>query len=201
MKHTQLTNKEFLDLQSQDLNSDENFLLPHEQKEVDRAYEEKIQDFDKIIAEKVRVTGGDDWHDGAFRATDNAANIVTESMTTLRPYLSAKVVGYPELEETRVSLGSRAVINQNGYSFPVDIVGLRKVYPTEVIDPETDEEVTGVSSDSPLGKAILGKTEGEEIKYRNGDRVLKARIERINQLAVQEFFMDAANVRLEISES
>ena len=179
----------------------ERVLLPHEQTSVDAVYNKRVEEFDKIIEEKVSVSGGDDWHDGAFRATDNAAKIVTEGMATISPYLHAPVVEYPDESETRVTLGSRAAIHQNGYAFPVDVIGFRSAYPDNVIDPESNEEVTGTTPDSPLGKAILGQEVGAEVSYRNGERTFTARIERINQSSVREYFLQASSVELAITDT
>lgn len=202
MGHLFQSNSEYLELT---LNSTERtpdcVLLPHEQAEVDKAYQEQVDAFDHIIKEKVSVTGGDDWHDGAFRATDNEAKIVAEKTAALAPFLGAVVVSYPEATEKRVSLGSRAMITQNGYSFPVDVVGFRKAYPTNVIDPESQEEVIGVSPESPLGRAILGKIVGQETTYMNGERRMKVAIDRLSQTAVRQYFMDEGSVNLNISEN
>lgn len=175
-------------------------LLPHEQTGLDEAYAKRVKEFDSIVEQKVSVSGGDDWHDGAFRATDNAAKIVTESIAAISPYLTAPVVDYPHDDESRITLGSRVTIKQNDYSFLVDIIGFRALYTNEVKDLDTGEEVTPTTPDSPLGKAIIGKTVGDEASYQNGERGFKVSIERISQSAVREYFMTAAGVDLEIGD-
>lgn len=191
MKNQNLSSAEYLDLFTRkDGQTPEYVLLPHEEEAVQTAYQKQVDAYKKIIDEKISVTGGDDWHDGAFRATDNEAKIVVANTATIAPFLGAIVVSYPDSQETRVALGSRAFLSQNGFSFPVDVVGFRKTYPDGVIDPETGEEVTGVSPESPLGSAILGKEVGDELSYQNGERRMNVIINRINQAAVKAYFFD-----------
>lgn len=201
MKHPELSNGEYLEaVLTNRANAPQYVLLPHEQAGVDKAHQDKLTAFGKIIEEKINVTGGDDWHDGAFRATDNEAKIISKSMAAISPYLGAVVVSYPEASEARATLGSRATITQNGFTFPVDIVGFRTAYPADVIDPDSQEEVTAVSPESPLGQALIGRVKGDEASYMNGDRSLKVTIDRINQTAVREYFMETAGVSLEITD-
>lgn len=201
MKHPELSNADFLDAAiNKQGDVIEHVLLPHEQAGVDEAYDKRVKEFDSIVEQKVSVSGGDDWHDGAFRATDNAAKIVTEVIAGISPYLSAPVVDYPGEDEARVTLGSRVSVTQNNFAFQVDIIGFRSFYPKELIDPDTQEEVTPTTPDSPLGKAILGKIVGDEVGYRNGDRGFTVSIDRINQSVIREYFMAAGGVDLEIGD-
>jgi transcription elongation GreA/GreB family factor len=197
--HTQMENSTYLNMiLSESDQTPEHVLLPPEEAAGHETYGDKVDSFQKIIDEKVSVTGGDDWHDGAFRATDNEARIVTESVAAIAPFLGATVVGYPNIEELRVTLGSRVVIKQGRASFPVDIVGFRSAYPRDVIDEATGEEVMAASPDSPIGAAILGKQVGEEATYASGDRTLSATIESLSQVAVQMYFQDASRLILEV---
>lgn len=171
-------------------------LLPHERAFVEQMERDNVAKYERIVKDKISVTGGDDWHDGAFRATDNEANRLAERQEVIVPYMTAQVVSYPEASEQRVTLGSRVQITQNSYTFPVDIVGFRQGYPANVIDAETNEEVVGMTPESPLAQVLLGKVQGEEVTYQNGERTLRATIERINQTAVKEYFLNAAGVEM-----
>lgn len=197
----EISNKEYLDLMQGDgTGKPSSVLLPHEKSAVEQAHANYKNEFQKLVEAKVSVSGGDDWHDGAFRATDNEAKIITSRMSAIAPLLGAVVVSYPEANEERASLGSRVVISQKSFSFPVDIVGFRKAYPDGVIDQQTQEEVVAVSPDSPLGEALIGRTPGEEVEYKNGTTTFTAVIEGIDQSAVQEQFRDADNLAIPVEE-
>ncbi len=200
MRIHEVTNQEYLRLylaQSEDLPG--RVLLPHESRAVEAAVEKQREAFEKVIEQKVEVTGGDDWHDGAFRATDNEAKIIGQQMSAIGPYIGATIIGYPKQEETRVTLGSRVTINQDGYSFPIDIVGFRAGYPTDVLNDEFEDEVTGMSPDSPLARLILGNEVGFEGTFTNDHRELSVKIEGINQRAVMDYFMNEVQI-IEITE-
>jgi transcription elongation GreA/GreB family factor len=183
------SNSEFLEMVlNPEMELPSHVLLPHEQTSVQLAYNQNVETFQRIVQSKVDVTGGDDWHDGAFRVTDNEAKIAAERNAVLAPFLGALVVGYPKISENRVTLGSRATLLQNGYEFPIDLVGFRGGYPEGVIDARSQEEVSGVSPESPLGKVILGKMLDEEIRYKNGNRIFTAKIKFIDQEAVKLHF-------------
>lgn len=178
----------------------EHVLLPHEQAAVHGEHERKVTSFQRIIEAKISVSGGDDWHDGAFRATDNEARILTESMAKIAPFLGATVVEYPDTNERRVALGSRVVVRQGRATFPIDIVGFRVAYPDDVIDEVTGEEVMAASPDSPIGTAILGRQVGDEIAYNNGSRILHGEIGSLSQVAVREYFQDATRLNLNTND-
>lgn len=167
----------------------EKVLLPHESALVDEAYRNRMVEFDQVVQDKISVTGGDDWHDGAFRATDALANILSESAAAIMPFLRAQVVDYPSSDETRVTLGSRVTVEQKGVRFPLDIVGYRTAYPREVIDPASDEEVTATNIESPLGRAVMGHMVGETVSYLSGDKELSAKLVGLSQTAIREYFI------------
>lgn len=200
MENLKLSNETYIENVVNGMPNPAYVLLPHESLAVERMQQNIADGMAKIVKAKIEVTGGDDWHDGAFRATDNEAKVMAERNAGIAPFLGATVVSYPETTETRVTLGSRTFIKQNGFEFPVDVVGFRKGYPNDVIDESSDEEVTGVSPESPLGQAILGKSIGDETTYKNGERTMKVSIARIDQTAVKQYFMAAAEVELGSSE-
>lgn len=179
-----MTNKDFIEAYLN--NSSEVYVLPHEQIEAVLAMQHQEQTLQEIVKAKIDVTGGDDWHDGAFRATDSEANIVRERMQTLAPYVNARVVDYPLASEVRVTLGSRINIQQNNYIFPVDIVGYKSS--TDHIDPISGEEVMNATLNSPLAKAVFGKLIDACVDYRLGDKNINARVISIDQNAMREQF-------------
>lgn len=174
-------------------------LLPHEGAAVDRAVAKQKKAYDEIVKQKIEVTGGDDWHDGAFRATDNEAKIVSQRMSAIAPFLGAAVVEYPDLSETRATLGSRLTIVQNDFSYPADIVGFRIGYPEDTLDEETGDEVVAMSPESPLAQAVIGMSEGEDTVFSNAGREMSITVARIDQLAVRIYFADHTPA-LEITE-
>jgi len=191
MSQVRLSNADFLNTVLGDKGQLPDYLLlPHEQAQVRAAHNENVTEFQKIVESKVSVTGGDDWHDGAFRTTDNEARVAAERNAAIAPFLGAVIVEYPLPQEVRVTIGSRVFVEQKSYTFPVDIVGFRQGYPSGVVDKETGEEIIGISPDSPLGQAILGKETGESTEYRNGERIFQAIIARIDQEAVRSQFAE-----------
>jgi transcription elongation GreA/GreB family factor len=175
-------------------------LLPHEVTAVQEALARHEANFQEVIREKVSVTGGDDWHDGAFRATDNQANIISESMAAIATYQHASVVDYPDEDSPRISLGSRVYVRQQSFVYPIDIVGFRGAYPSEVIDPVTEEEVDAMTPNSPLARAVLGKIVGDVASFRSGERRLEVQVERIDQTAVRKLFMDVLGIAVDTTD-
>jgi len=163
------------------------YVLPHERVEAISAMDQQEAQLREIVQAKVDVTGGDDWHDGAFRATDNEANIMRERMRTVAPFVTATVVDYPLPDETRVTLGSRVRIAQNGFEFPVDIISY-KFTKDETIDISTGEEVMSATLSSPLAKALFGKLVDTQVEYKLGDRLISATILTLDQNAVRDQF-------------
>lgn len=165
-------------------------LLPHEGAAVDRAVAKQSQAFEEVVKQKIEVSGGDDWHDGAFRATDNEAKIVSQQMSAIAPFIGAVVVEYPDVSETRATLGSRLTIVQNGFTYPADIVGFRAGYPENIIDEQTGEEVVAISPESPLARSVIGMRAGEDTIFSNGGRDMNITVATIDQLAVKSYFTD-----------
>lgn len=177
----------------------ERVLLPHESQAVDEAVKKQREAFDEVIEQKIEVTGGDDWHDGAFRATDNEAKIIGQQMTAIRPYIGAPVIDYPEPHETRVTIGSRVAINQNGYTFPIDIIGFRAGYPLDVVSDDFEDEVTGMSPESPLARLIMGQEIGFAGTFESDHREMLVKVEGIDQTAIRDYFMHDVQI-IQITE-
>jgi len=189
MTNHEMTNQEYLKFyltKSEEL--PDRILLPHERLAVENAINKQREAFEVVIEQKIEVTGGDDWHDGAFRATDNEAKIIGQQMSAISLYIGATAIGYPNLDETRVTLGSRVAINQDGFLFPIDIVGFRAGYPSNVMSDEYDDEVTGVSPDSPLAQLIMGQEVGFKGTFTNHYQDLAVEVQTIDQRAVMDYF-------------
>ena len=169
-------------------------LLPHEKNLVDSAVSEQRKAYEEVIDEKVKVTGGDDWHDGAFRATDNQAKIIAQRMSAIRPFIEAPVFDYPDSETAEISLGSRVVIQQSGYDFTVDIVGFREGHPSNLYIDGQDDDIMAISPGSPLARAIIGRLEGDEVKYDTNGREIHAKLLQIDQLGIKNYFMRSVEI-------
>lgn len=110
-----------------------------------------------IVEEKKQVSGGDDWHDGAFRATDSAANNLVEQGNSFAKALNWKIVRSPDSNLEVATLGSRVVLKQNHkFVYAVDVVGM------SLLHAYGDEDVSIASLKSPIGKALVDKSVGQE---------------------------------------
>lgn len=77
MSTRRLSNKDYLELYlAGSSDSVGKVLLPHESEAVEKAVEKQRNAYNEVIEQKKSVSGGDDWHDGAFIATDNEAKII-----------------------------------------------------------------------------------------------------------------------------
>ena len=86
MSIQKLSNKEYLELYLADSgNTVGKALLPHESNAVEKAVEKQRNAYNEVIEQKKSVSGGDDWHDGAFVATDNEAKIIGQQMSAISP--------------------------------------------------------------------------------------------------------------------
>jgi transcription elongation GreA/GreB family factor len=195
MIREQTSNSEYLDgFLAEPDSVPKRVLLPHESAAVEAAMEALRKAEVKNVEEKMKVSGGDDWHDGAFRATDNEARVISERKQAIAPFIGAAIIAYPEESETRVTLGSRVRITQAGSTFPVDIVGFIGGYPEGIIDAETNEEIAGMSPESLLAKAVIGKRAGDTSSFRNGDQVTELIIGTIDQSAIWRQFLQPVNL-------
>lgn len=186
-----MSNEVFLE---QYLSSDDKLnyhvLLPHEKTAVDLAVARQRNAYDEVIEQKIQVSGGDDWHDGAFVATDNQAKVIGTRMSAIAPYLGATIVDYPLPSESRVTLGSRVLVNQRGYSFPLDIVGFREGHPEDLLMDNCEEDVLPVSPSSPIASAIIGLAVGDSATYEGGAGKLEVIVAKIDQLVIKNTFVD-----------
>lgn len=111
---------------------------------------QNLIDVKKATAEQ----SGDNWHDGAFRATDEAALNVTQRAGELRRLLKLPVVEYPEQAQTTASLGSLVRVRQGSVEFDVRICGTPSLY-------DEDDGIEFCSLESPLGQALIGRAAGD----------------------------------------
>ncbi len=120
-------------------------------------FQEKL---DHLIEEKRQVSGGDDWHDGAFRATDNEAAQVASQQKLFHKALNWQVVEMPGSELQVATIGSRVTIRQNkSFTYMLDLVGLSLIH-----EHGDDDELVVSSLSSPLGKIVMGKAVGSEFQ-------------------------------------
>jgi transcription elongation GreA/GreB family factor len=178
-----MSNAEFLQrYEAEDLGD---VILPQEVDLIEKRLADLSASQQRIIQEKKAVTGGDDWHDGAFRATDNEAKILSEQASKLGAYLRSTVIEYPDENETRATLGSRVKVSQSGDVYDVDIVGVPSLHKT---DP--DEDIATCSIESPLAKSIIGKQVGHTAVFNVGTRRQQVDVIAVDQSAMQRYFSD-----------
>lgn len=180
---TKITNAEFLERYH--IDNFDGVILPQEVALVEKKLAYLAGEQARIIQEKVEVTGGDDWHDGAFRATDNEAKIVVEQAGKLGEYLRSTIIEYPEPSETRVTLGSRVTLNQDGDVFDVEIVGVPLLH-----EPDDFDEVLACSIESPMAKGIIGKEIGYIALLKIGNREQHIELIKVDQEAMNRFLND-----------
>lgn len=193
MSNIPLRNEEYLTaLLAGEHERDVPSVLPHEKAAAQAIFDKGNEDFTTLIEHKKDVSGGDDWHDGAFRATDSEARVVSERMEAVAQFLGAIVVDYPAETEERATLGSRVTVKNGSFVYPVDIVGFRAGYPDGVVDAATEEEVSGITVDSPIGKVVMGATVGALLNYSQGSRRMTIEVVGIDQHSVRERFEMAA---------
>ncbi len=140
----------------------------------------------EIIDQKVSVTGGDDWHDGAFRATDHEAQIVSQQAARLGTYLRSVVVDFPEPGEPRATLGSRVTLDQAGDVYKVEIVGVPLLHEAD----ESAEEVLPCSLESPVARSIIGKQAGHTALLQVAGRTNRVEVLAVDQLAMKQYLED-----------
>ncbi|HMS32089.1 MAG TPA: hypothetical protein PKA29_02320 [Candidatus Saccharibacteria bacterium] len=181
--------KKFLIEETENHNPSGAYVLPHEKAIARDLLEEASGKYDDVLEQKVAVSGGDDWHDGAFRATDAEANAIATRVASLKHFIAATTVGYPDEDERRVTLGSRLTIVQNGDRFTADMVGFIMGYPENNMVGQ--EEIIAISPGSPIGRIIMGATitdPSSPISFNNGGQESRLTICSINQDAVRKQF-------------
>lgn len=178
-----ISNKEFVDTFVS--GGFEKAILPQEVLLIEKRLGELARQQAHLVKEKTEVTGGDDWHDGAFRATDNEAKILAEQAGNLSSQLKSTVVEHPEPTEERVTLGSRVTLDQSGDTYDVEIVGV-----TTLHEVEDGEDVLPCSIESPIARGVIGKKMGEIAIVNIGGHRQEIRIVKVDQDSMQRFLTD-----------
>jgi len=160
-----------------------NGLLPIDEYFISARFAEYEERFQQLVAEKTIVAeqSGDNWHDGAFRATDSEANSLAQLVTSLNRALAFPRVGYPDESQERVTLGSRVELrNANSRPYLLDIVGVSVIY-----DRATKEQEVA-SLESPIAKAVVGKCVGDiALMQRNNRQGVEVAILSLDQTALR----------------
>jgi transcription elongation GreA/GreB family factor len=178
-----ISNAEFLQrYESEDFGR---VILPQEKDLIEKRLADLDASQKRVIQEKKDVAGGDDWHDGAFRATDNEANVLFDQASKLGAYLRSTIIEYPDEDETRATLGSRVTVSQSGDTYDVEIVGVPLLHETV-----TSDDVMACSIESPLARSIIGKQVGYTAIFNVGDRRQQAEVVSIDQTAMRRFVSD-----------
>jgi len=148
----------------------QDFILASERTLIDARLNDLAEKQKQIVQEKKDVAeqSGDNWHDGAFIATDNAANAIRNQAASLFSACKATVVELPNLTEHRVTIGSKVVVEQRGVQFKLMIVGMASLY-----NDNDENEVCSVMA--PLARALIGSRRDDSVTVSLGktDQVLK----------------------------
>jgi transcription elongation GreA/GreB family factor len=179
-------NQEFLEMSSQI----EDAILPHEGMLARAALAGLDERQQALVEEKIAVTGGDDWHDGAFRETDKAAIIIGTQASELGAILRAQVFAYPEETEDRVTLGSTVRVSQKGSEYEVQLVGAVGVY-----DKTAEAAFDRVSIKTPIAIALLGRKAGETAMLYVGGRESKLEVLEVDQTILADEYRTVSLVK------
>ena len=124
----------------------------------------------KIVVERIRAAReyGDLAENSEYEDAKNEQSFVEGRILELEEILRrAKVVAKKNAEEgtDKVEIGSTAVLKMNGHTIEYTLVGAS----------ESDPALGKISTESPLGHSLLGKTKGEkvEITTPNGKMTCK----------------------------
>ncbi|MFC1640833.1 transcription elongation factor GreA [Patescibacteria group bacterium] len=82
---------------------------------------------------------------------------------------TAEIAEKTEANKDTIMLGSRVVLKKGDETFEYEIVGTNEV----------DPEVNKISNESPLGKALMGKSAGVHVEYTTPDGKQACSIESI----------------------
>lgn len=119
----------------------------------------------KEIAEQLRhaISFGDLKENAAYHEAKEAQGFLEGKILELNHAIKESVIYSESTEKSVISIGSRVEISLNGEKEEYLIVGGRDSNPLE----------GKVSSDSPVGKALLGKSAGEkcQIETPSGEKI------------------------------
>lgn len=158
------------------------YILVTERYLIDNRLNDLAEAQKKIVQEKKDVAeqSGDNWHDGAFIATDNAANAVQSQAAAMFKARMSTVVQLPAETEQRVTIGSTVTVKQSGLPYKLMIVGMASLYHLN-----NDIEVCSVLA--PLARAIIGTQCGESVIVNLNKKEQTIDIIDVDQLHAQDF--------------
>lgn len=129
----------------------------------------------KAIAEKIKIAKefGDLSENAEYQsALEEQKNLERRIFELEKILKTAKIIKNKSLKSNKVTIGSCVeIVNlDNKKNFKFTIVGFG----------ESDPLIGKISSESPLGKALLGKKKGEIIEVTIGDKKTKYKIKSVN---------------------
>lgn len=146
------------------------------------AEQQAIIEEKRIVAEQ----SGDNWHDGAFIATDNAALAVSEQAMNLVRARDGIVVEPPDLDSESVSLGSAVGVRQGSDRYTLVIVGIATLFP-----PSNDHEYCSLAS--PIAQELIGGRIGSIVKVDLESRQSILEILSIDQSKIRYLLENSAD--------
>lgn len=121
---------------------------------------------------------GDNWHDGAFRATDDVAKVLGNQAQSLVVALDGLLVDMPCPGEDRVSLGTQVHIRHDDSEYSLCIVGVPALHPSG--------EVDACSLESPMARSLIGRRAGEHFTAHIAGRTAEITILSVSQEWAEE---------------
>lgn len=160
--------------------SNQSFILGSEAALIDLRLAQLVMEQQAIIDEKREIASqsGDNWHDGAFNATDNAAKVISDQASKLIKARDGLVVEEPAAEDQLVTLGSTVTVSQGRDRYKLVIVGLSSLF-------ENDDEHEYCSLASPIAQALIGTEVGATVTVNLGARQQILTISSIDQTKTQ----------------
>ena len=123
-------------------------------KELDHLVGKRRQEIAQQIAEA--KAEGDLRENAGYDEAKNAQAFVEGRIRELKVKIhNAQIIDESETQDNQVALGRRVVVRENGYAD-------EEVY-TIVGSTETDPPNGRISNESPIGKALIGRTAGEVV--------------------------------------
>ena len=171
--------------------SNQSFILRSEATLIDLRLAQLVEEQQAIIDEKREIASqsGDNWHDGAFNATDNAAKVISDQASKLIKAREGLVVEEPTVEDQLVTLGSTVTVRQGRDQYELVIVGL-----SSLIESDHDHEYCSLAS--PIAQALIGNQVGATVTVNLGARQQVLTISGIDQSKIQKLITKRAEHHL-----
>lgn len=132
-----------------------------------------------------------DWHDNAgLDAVEQAQGLNGGQIKAIDQLLrDAGVIEYPAANDRNVRIGSLVLGRASFGPMPFLIVGqlltgaerYKQVWDLEKTGEMEDEDLSVISTASPLGAAAINAALGSVISYKAGDRVFNVTVDQIDQ--------------------